>query len=306
MNDRRKIEIIGAPIGIASGSIGASLGPDAIRLAGLHEQLQRLHWTYEDRGNLSALEEPYPGKDFRPGEIRYLEEILEFQRKVREQVLSAYKAGSLPLTLGGDHSLAIGSLAATCAYFADLGARPGVIWFDAHADLNTEETSPSGNIHGMPLAVALGRGNRQLCELFEKGFLSPGRTVIIGVRSVDVEEAEIIRDLGVRIFTMKDLDEMGAANCYRRALRIASPKGEPIHLSFDVDGVDERYVPGTGTPVSGGTTIREAHLLLEMIAESGTLAAIDMVEVNPLLDYRNSTAKLALELIQSALGKVVY
>ena len=306
MNDRRKIEIIGAPIGIASGSIGASLGPDAIRLAGLHEQLQRLHWIYEDRGNLGALEEPYPGKDFRPGEIRYLEEIVEFQRKVREQVLSAYKAGSLPLTLGGDHSLAIGSLSATCSYFADLGARPGVIWFDAHADLNTEETSPSGNIHGMPLAVALGRGNRQLCELFEKGFLSPGRTVIIGVRSVDVEEAEIIRDLGVRIFTMKDLDEMGAANCYRRALRIASPKGEPIHLSFDVDGVDERYVPGTGTPVSGGTTIREAHLLLEMIAESGTLAAMDIVEVNPLLDYRNSTAKLALELIQSALGKVIY
>ena len=126
------------------------------------------------------------------------------------------------------------------------------------------------------------------------------------MRSVDVEEAEIIRDLGVRIFTMKDLDEMGAANCYRRALRIASPKGEPIHLSFDVDGVDERYVPGTGTPVSGGTTIREAHLLLEMIAESGTLAAMDIVEVNPLLDYRNSTAKLALELIQSALGKVIY
>ena len=306
MNERRKIEIIGAPIGIASGSIGASLGPDAIRLAGLHENLQRLHWSYVDQGNLSALEEPYPVKDFRLGDIRYLEEILEFQRQVKEQVFSAYKAGSLPLVLGGDHSLAIGSLAATCNYFADLGVRPGVIWFDAHADLNTEETSPSGNVHGMPLAIALGRGNRQLCELFEKGFLSPGRTVIIGVRSVDVEEAEIIRDLGVRIFTMKDLDEMGAANCYRRALRIASPKGEPIHLSFDVDGVDERYVPGTGTPVSGGTTIREAHLLLEMIAESGTLAAMDIVEVNPLLDYRNSTAKLALELIQSALGKVIY
>ena len=210
------------------------------------------------------------------------------------------------MVLVGDHSLAIGSLSATCTYLADLGERHGVIWFDAHADLNTEETSPSGNIHGMPLAIALGKGVPQLCELFEKGFLSPGRTVIIGVRSVDVEEAEIIRDLGVRIFTMKDLDEMGAANCYRRALRIASPKGEPIHLSFDVDGVDERYVPGTGTPVSGGTTIREAHLLLEMIAESGTLAAMDIVEVNPLLDYKNSTAKLALELIQSALGKVIY
>ena len=306
MNERRKIEIIGAPISIASGSIGASLGPDAIRLAGLHESLQRLHWSYIDQGNLSALEEPYPAKDFRTGEIRYLEEIVEFQSKVKDTVFSAYKAGSLPLVLGGDHSLAIGSLAATCSYFADLGVRPGVIWFDAHADLNTEETSPSGNVHGMPLAIALGKGNRQLCEIFQKGFLSPGRTVIIGVRSVDVEEAEIIRDLGVRIFTMKDLDEMGAANCYRRALRIASPKGEPIHLSFDVDGVDERYVPGTGTPVSGGTTIREAHLLLEMIAESGTLAAMDIVEVNPLLDYRNSTAKLALELIQSALGKVIY
>ncbi len=306
MNERKRIEIIGAPIGIASGSIGASLGPEAIRLAGLHENLHRLHWSYTDQGDLPALEEPYPGKEFRSGEIRYLEEIVQFQRQVKERVFSAYQSGSLPLILGGDHSLAIGSLAATCNYFLDQSIRPGVIWFDAHADLNTEETSPSGNIHGMPLAVALGRGNSQLCELFDKGFLSPGRTVIIGVRSVDIEEAEIIRDLGVRIFTMKDIDEMGAANCYRRALRIVSPKGEPVHVSFDVDGVDEKYVPGTGTPVSGGTTIREAHLLLEMIAESGTLAAMDIVEVNPLLDYRNSTAKLALELIQSALGKVIY
>lgn len=306
MITKKKIEIIGAPIGLASGSVGASLGCDAIRLSGLHEGLERLNRSYHDVGNLNPLEESYPPKVFERGEIRYLNEILAFQKELHELVKSAYEKGSMPLVLGGDHSVAIGSMSATCSYFAKQRVQPGVIWFDAHADLNTEETSLSGNIHGMPLAVALGRGNASLCELFDGNFISPRRTVIIGVRSVDPKEAEIIRELGVRIFTMKDLDEMGAANCFRRALRIASPKGEPVHLSFDVDGVDEGFVPGTGTPVSGGATIREAHLLLEMVAESGVLAALDMVEVNPLLDHRNMTAKLALELIQSALGKVIY
>lgn len=307
MTEKRKVEIIGAPVGIASGSIGASLGPDSIRLAGLHESLARLKRPYADNGNVTTpLEEPYPPKDYQSGQIRYLDEILNFQSELHDVVTKAYNRGSMPLVLGGDHSVAIGSISASIKYFNKQGVAPGVIWFDAHADLNTEETSPSGNIHGMPLAIALGKGSASLCKLFEGNFLSPGRTVIIGVRSVDSEEADIIRELGVRIFTMKDIDEMGAANCYRRALRIASPKGEPIHLSFDIDGVDERFVPGTGTPVSGGTTIREAHLLLEMIAESGVLAAMDMVEVNPLLDHCNSTAKLALELIQSALGKVIY
>ncbi|MBT3786059.1 arginase [bacterium] len=300
------IEVIGAPIGLASPSKGVSLGPDAIRLAGLRERIDRLGWKCVDQGNLNTLEEPYPPVGFAPRQIRYLEEIIPFQEQVRAKVFQSLEKGFLPLVLGGDHSVAMGSISAINSYWRQHWTTPGLLWFDAHADLNTDRTSPSGNVHGMPLAVALGKGHTRLCELFDGKFIDPSRVVLFGVRSVDPEESSIVKDLGIKVFSMKDIDEQGAVKCIREAIGICSPKGEPIHISFDIDGVDERSVPGTGTPVAGGLTLREAHLVLELFSETNAIRSMDMVEVNPLLDHSNQTARTALSLIESALGKVIY
>lgn len=305
-NKNRTINIIGANIGLGSGTKGASLGPDAIRIAGLHQSLDRLGFKYKDSGNLPCLEEPYPVKDFPQGHIRYLDEIQNFLAELKSRVIKAYESDEMPLILGGDHCIAIATLAASLEHGKSRSKKPGLLWFDAHADLNTDSTSPSGNIHGMPLAAALGHGHPGLLELFDRNYLSPDRCAIIGVRSVDEEEARVIEETGVRVYTMKEIDERGALSCYQEALEIVSPQGEPVHLSFDIDGVDERFVPGTGTPVAGGLTLREAHLLLEMLAEKAVLCAMDMVEVNPLLDNKNQTAEVSLHLIESALGKRIY
>jgi len=300
------IEIIGAPISLGSAGKGASLGPDAIRIAGLQKCLHYLTLEYVDSGNLPSLEEPYPPKYFPPGEIKYLDEIYDFLALLKDKVYESFKKDHFPLVLGGDHSLAIGSLAATAKFYAEQGQKPGLIWFDAHADCNTEATSLSGNIHGMPLAVAIGYGNKKLLSLFEGQFFDPLRTVIMGVRSVDPDEAKFLDEVGLQVFTMKDIDEIGMMQAIKQAIKKASPKNNPIHLSFDVDGLDTTAAPGTGTPVMGGITLREAHLLLEMLAETNLLTSMDMVEVNPILDYRNQTAAIALSLLESALGKVIY
>lgn len=302
----KTVEIIGAPIGLASPSVGVSLGPDAIRLAGLRESMDRLGWKCVDLGNLPSLEEPFPPRYFPPGTVRYLDEIVPYQKNVHLRVRDALRHNRLPIVLGGDHSIAIGSISAVLAHWREQWISPGLLWFDAHADLNTDKTSPSGNIHGMPLASAMGKGHSRLCELFEGQFVDPKRTVLFGVRSVDPEESQIVRELDIKVYTMKDIDEQGAVTCIREAIQICSPRGEPVHISFDIDGIDERMVPGTGTPVAGGLTLREAHLVLELFCETNAIRSIDMVEVNPLLDFQNQTAKTALALIESALGKVIY
>jgi len=300
------LEIIGASIGIASIRKGASLGPDVMRLAGLQERLTRLGKKVQDTGNIPSLEEPFPPRCFETGSLRYLKETHDFCVLLKKKVLSSFENGHVPLILGGDHSAAIGSMAAASRYFASHGKRPGLIWFDAHADLNTEETSPTGNIHGMPLAVALGKGNEKLVALFEGHYFDPGRTAIFGVRSVDPMEKEIIGELGVTIFTMQDIDAKGATECVRKALEIASPDKNPFHLSFDIDGIDSQFAPGTSTPVLGGITLREAYLFMELIAENGRMASIDMVEVNPLRDQDNRTSELAVSLLESVFGKVIF
>ncbi|MEK7434944.1 MAG: arginase [Cyanobacteriota bacterium] len=302
----RKIQLIGAPISIASPEKGASLGPDAIRLSGLKESLTHLGVDFEDIGNLPSLEEPFPVKYFKQGEIKYLEEVYEFMTLLKEKVYSALSNNNIPVVLGGDHSLAIGSLSASIKYHKEMGKKLGLIWFDAHGDFNTEETSLSGNIHGMPLALATGQGNAKLLSLFENNYIDPRRTVLMGVRSIDPEEGKRLDEYGIHVVTMKDIDEKGIYNCIKDAIKIVSPKKDPIHVSFDVDGLDATTTPGTGTPVLGGITLREAHLLLELIAETGQLASMDLVEVNPLLDYRNQTAHVAKQLLESALGKVIY
>jgi arginase len=302
----KAIDIIGAPISLASAQKGASLGPDAIRIAGLKRCLHSLEHVFVDSGNIPSLEEPFPPRYFKPGEIRYLDEIYNFLRLLRDKVHSSLKSGYFPLILGGDHSVAISSLAASAKYNLENGHKPGLIWFDAHADCNTEETSTTGNIHGMPLAIAIGYGNKKLLSLFEGNFFDPKRTVIMGVRSVDPDEAKFLDQVGLEVFTMKDIDELGMLQCIKEAIKIASPENNPIHLSFDVDGLDTTAAPGTGTPVLGGITLREAHLLLEMLSETSLVQSMDMVEVNPILDHRNQTACIALSLLESALGKVIY
>lgn len=298
--------VIGAPIGMASSSVGASLGPDAIRLAGLHKHLQQLGYTVWDKGNQSPLEETWPPMTFARGNLRYPDEICNFLRVLHDRVFSGLSGGLVPLVLGGDHSIAIASMSAVLKFYTSRGVKPGLIWFDAHADLNVPETTPSGNIHGMPLAVALGKGDKRLTAFFEGTFWDPQRSVLLGVRSVDEQEAQIVRQLGVRIYTMKDIDVKGMVNCVREALDVVSPNGEPIHLSFDIDGIDARDVPGTGTPVHGGVSFREAHLFLELLAEREILGSMDMVEVNPLLDHGNKTAEVAVSMLCSAFGKTIY
>ncbi|MBI5186802.1 MAG: arginase [Nitrospinae bacterium] len=302
----KTISIIGASIGIASPMQGASLGPEAIRMAGLREKLRRLGKKVEDAGNLPSLEEPFPPKHFRKAAIRYPDEAREFLSLLKEKVLAALEQRHLPLVLGGDHSIAMASLSAAAGYYASIEKKPGLIWFDAHADLNTGETSPTGNIHGMPLAVALGKGDERLISLFEGRFFDPKRTAIIGVRSVDPLERDLVRELGVTVFTMKDIDDKGMTHCVRKALETASPDGNPYHLSFDVDVIDSQFAPGTATPVLGGVTLREAHLFMEMIAENGNAWSIDVAEVNPLLDHENRTSEVAVLLLESVFGKVIY
>ncbi|MCO4782491.1 MAG: arginase [Candidatus Cloacimonetes bacterium] len=302
----KRLGIIGAGISIASGNKGASLGPDAIRIAGLYAGLDRLNIAYHDRGNLEALEEPHPPRKIALGDIRYLDLITEYMEKLKVEVTASLNDGETPLVLGGDHSVAMASLAAVFKYHRTKNETPGVIWFDAHADLNTEKTSPSGNVHGMPLAVALGDGNGELKALFDGGFLDPSKVVLLGIRSVDSEEAQMIRKLGVNIFTMKDIDEMGMKTCVEKAIAIATKDDGPVHLSFDIDGIDGRFVPGTGTPVNGGITLREAHLFLEMLAAKDIVTSVDLVEVNPLLDDKNKTSEVAVHLIESLFGRVIY
>ncbi|MCJ8345129.1 arginase, partial [bacterium] len=195
---------------------------------------------------------------------------------------------------------------AVITHFKKQNIVPGVIWFDAHADLNTESTSPSGNVHGMPLAVALGDGIEELKSLFDGGFLDPSKVALLGIRSVDSEEAQMIRKLGVQIFTMKEIDELGMKECVTRAIAIANRDNSPVHVSFDIDGIDGRFVPGTGTPVNGGITLREAHLFLEMLAAKDVVSSVDFVEVNPLLDDKNKTAEIAVHLLESLFGRVIY
>jgi arginase len=302
----QSIAIIGAPLGIGAGTQGASLGPDAIRLAGLHETLTRLGRDFIDAGNLPSLEEPYPPQEFPPFSIRYLDEIETYLRALKDQVFLAASQNMIPLVLGGDHSIAIGSLAAMAKFHHHNSTSAGLIWFDAHADVNSPESTPSGNLHGMPLSLGLGQGEPRLLNLFEGHHFSPERTVLFGVRSVDSLEGTVLQKLGVHVITMKDLDESGTIRCIRYAIDKASPANEPIHLSFDIDGVDAMSAPGTGTPVDGGVTLREAHLLLEVLAEKNILASMDLAEVNPLLDLKNQTGRAAKSLIGSAFGQVIY
>ena len=293
----RKVALIGAPLDLGAGRRGVDMGPSAIRYAGLEQHLREaLGIESVDLGNI----ETPVAESLEAGDesARFLPQILELCDRVAKLVADARRQGETPLVLGGDHSVALGSLVG----MASVHGRGGVVWLDAHGDLNTPESSPTGNVHGMVLAAALGLGGAAFAR---EGWTLPavesGRLSLVGVRSLDQGERELLKRLDAKVFTMTDLDRIGIERCMREAIAHASG-AEFLHVSLDLDVVDPETAPGVGTPVRGGLSYREAHLAMELIAESGLADSFDVVEVNPVLDRENATGKLAVELIASALG----
>jgi arginase len=294
----RRIAVIGAALDLGSGRRGVDMGPSAIRYAQLSERVTALGHALDDHGNVdSSLAEALDEGD---RSARYWEAIKATCEQLAAEVGRAVHDGEFPLVLGGDHSIAVGTLGGLAAVHGGPG---GVIWFDAHADMNTPGTSPSGNVHGMPLAVALGlsEDRRFRSDFWPLPMVAAGRTALIGVRSIDEGERQRLRELEVRVFTMYDVDRRGIGPIVEEAVGIASG-GAFLHVSLDMDVVDPEQAPGVGTPVRGGITYREAHLGMEILAKQGVLTSLEVVEVNPVLDERNTTASLAVELVCSALG----
>jgi len=304
---RRPVSIVGVRLDLGAGRRGTDMGPSAVRLAGLHEHLKRAGFNdIRDLGDvdtpaLETLVETDP-------KARHLPEITAVCRKLGKTVRGIMDNGRVPVVIGGDHSCAIGTFSGIAAHYRGQKVQPGIVWVDAHGDMNTPKSSGSGNIHGMPLAHLLGMGKPALTDLLFKGAKVPAdRAVLVGIRDLDYRERVVIEKSGVRVFTMKDIDEHGMPRVMREAIAIASgPDDEPFHVSFDVDGVDPQYAPGVGTPAAGGLTYREAHLAMELVAETGRMCAVELVEINPILDVGNRTGCLAMELILSALGKRIF
>lgn len=296
------IAVIGAPMDLGAGRRGVDMGPSAMRLAGLDERIASLGYEFEDHGNV-AVDQPESLAVLNE-EARYLPQIAQTCTRLAEMVASALGRGRLPLVLGGDHSVAVGTVSGIAKYHRSRGESVGLIWVDAHADMNTPGTSPSGNVHGMPLACCIGRGPRELTHIFDFApKIAPENVTIIGLRDVDRSEAPNVRDTGVRAYTMREIDERGLRAVMSEAIEIACRGTAGFHLSFDMDSVDPDEAPGVGTPVRGGLTYREAHLAMEIVNDSGRLAGMEVVEVNPVLDTANRTAMLGVELVMSALGK---
>jgi arginase len=300
----RAVHIIGVSLDLGGNRRGVDMGPSAVRLAGLHERLSGLGVNVVDAGDVVA---PIPEtKAVGDSSKRYIQDIAIVCEALYKLSLRALENDAFPLVLGGDHSLAAGSVAATAELVRRENLPLGLIWVDAHGDMNTPASSGSGNVHGMPLASLLGPEPAELSRI--GGFspkVLPEHTVLIGIRNLDEREKQIVRDSRVRVFTMKDIDRSGIASVTEQALAIAGDGTGGIHLSFDLDVCDPAIAPGVGTPVKGGLDYREAHMLMEIAADSGLLRALDLVEVNPILDDRNMTAILAAELASSALGQKI-
>ena len=298
------VHVIGVSLDLGGNRRGVDMGPSALRIAGLGERLSAMGISVVDAGDLVA---PIPEtKSSGDPHKKYIREISRVCEKLYRTSLAALEKGALPLVLGGDHSLGAGSVAASADYLRRSGKPVGLLWVDAHGDMNTPGTSESGNVHGMPLAALLGPEPAELSRI--GGFtpkVLPSHTVLIGIRNLDDREKERIRDAGVHVFTMKDIDRSGIAVVVEQALAIAGKDTGGIHVSFDLDVCDPTIAPGVGTPVKGGLDYREAHMVMEIVADSGLLRALDLVEVNPILDDRNTTAILGVELALSALGQKI-
>jgi arginase len=296
----RKVSLIGAPTDIGAGARGASMGPEAMRVAGLAAALEARGVEVIDRGNLSGPANPWlPPVDG----YRHLDEVVTWNRTVHDAVYDELKTGRLPILLGGDHCLGLGSISAVARHCRDTGKKLRVLWLDAHADFNTSVLTPSGNIHGMPVACLCGFGPQALIEIGgQVPAISPKWVRQIGIRSVDEGERRFVHEQDLEVFDMRFIDEMGMRHTMELALATLDANTH-LHVSFDVDFLDPVMAPGVGTTVPGGPTYREAHLCMEMIADSGLMGSLDLVELNPALDERNKTALVALDLIESLFGK---
>lgn len=295
-----RIRVIGVPMDLGADRRGVDIGASAIRYAGLNDQLKRLGYSVNDIGNIVV---PQPeSQPIGDPHLKYLEPIIQVSEDLADAVSAALQAGEFPLILGGDHSIALGSITGVARVHRDIG----VIWIDAHADFNTHETTPSGNIHGMVLGALAGLGHPSLTGV--GGWspkINPSTIVIVGARDLDPPERELLRQQNMHVFTMTDIDQRGMSTVMQDAVDTAGQARHGFHLSLDMDSLDPREAPGVGTPVRGGLTYREAQLAMELIAASGRLLSMDAVEVNPILDRENATAHLAVELILSALGKKI-
>ncbi|RFA33974.1 arginase [Virgibacillus dokdonensis] len=293
------ISIIGVPMDLGQSRRGVDMGPSAMRYAGAVQRLEALGYTLHDHGDIGITrpDKQAAGQSY---QLKNLPQVVEANEKLATMVDQTIEKGYFPLVFGGDHSIAIGSLAGIAKHYEQLG----VIWYDAHGDLNTKETSPSGNIHGMPLAVSLGFGHEQLTSI--AGYspkVKPENIVIIGARSLDPGERELIHEKGIQVYTMHEVDRLGMSNVIEKAVAYLSPRTDGVHVSVDLDGLDPSEAPGVGTPVIGGMTYRESHLAMEMLAEAGIITSAEFVEVNPILDEKNKTAALAVGLMGSLFGE---
>ena len=300
----RKIRVIGVPLDLGQSRRGVDMGPSAVRVAGLEARLEELGHTVEDAGNIAvAIPEQKKAGD---ANAKYLKEITATCTKSAELVLKTLEAGKVPVVLGGDHSVAAGTVAGVAEFYRRQDQRIGLLWIDAHSDMNTPDSSPSGNVHGMPLAALMGLGPAELGNIFNfSPKVRPENCVLVGIRDVDSHEKENIRKAGVEVFTMRDVDERGMRAVIEEALRMAGRGTAGYHVSLDMDWIDPEDAPGVGTPVWGGATYREAHLAMEIISDHGRMLSFEIVEVNPVIDEHNQTADLAVELTLSAFGKKI-
>src|SRR5437773_5987099 len=300
----KKIRVIGIPLDLGQSRRGVDMGPSAVRVAGLEARLEELRHVVEDAGYVPvAIAEHKKAGD---PSAKYLKEITATCTKAAELVIKTLESGMVPMVLGGDHSVAAGTVAGVAEFYRRQNQKVGLIWIDAHSDINTPETSPSGNVHGMPLAAIMGLGPAELANIYN---ISPKvhaeNCVLVGVRDIDAQERENIRKTGIEVYTMRDIDERGMRQVIEEALRAAGRGTAGYHISLDMDWIDPEDAPGVGTPVRGGATYREAHLAMEIIADHGRMLSFEVVEVNPVIDEHNRTADLAVELALSAFGKKI-
>ncbi|MBE4909695.1 arginase [Bacillus luteolus] len=296
---KKQISIIGVPMDFGQMRRGVDMGPSAIRYAGVVDRLENLHYEIDDLGDIE-ISRPEKLDKLSEGNLRNLKAVAEGNTKLAKKIDEAINADTFPLVFGGDHSIAIGTLAGVAKHYNNLG----VIWYDAHGDLNTAESSPSGNIHGMPLAVSLGLGHPTLTEIAGYGpKVKPENIVIIGARSLDEGEKILIKELGIKVYTMHEIDRIGMTKVMEETISYLKDRTDGVHLSLDLDGLDPHDAPGVGTPVIGGISYRESHLAMEMLAEAGVITSAEFVEVNPILDERNKTASVAVALMGSLFGE---
>jgi len=301
-HEQKPVRLVGVPMDFGVGRRGVDMGFSAIRIAGVSQGLRNLGFHVEDDGDVGV-----PAPETRdPGSTnaRYLEPIYHVCNRLRLRVRRSLDQGEIPIVLGGDHSIAIGTVSGVAEHFRSKNEKIGLIWVDAHADMNTPESSPSGNIHGMPLATVLGLGHARLVEM--GGFwpkVAPKNVCLIGIRDIDNHEREIVKRSGIHAYTMRDVDERGMRAIMQESIGFANDGTAGFHVSFDLDGMDPRDVPGTGTPVKGGISWREANLLMEMVSDTGRMTSLEVTELNPVLDVKNQSGEVAVDVILSAFGK---